>query len=204
METGKPVILVLIQGRPRILAPVADVDAILFAGYPGCMGGEAIASVLSGSVNPSGRLSFSYPASSGHFIPYYHKYSDSYSPHFAFGHGLSYTDFTYSNLIVGDSIFDGTRPVHIQVSVKNKGERAGAETVLLYKRDEVGRITRPVKELVDFRKVYLEPGESRTLTFELAASQLSYPDHNGNPVLEDGRFRLSCGPLSCGLHLKQR
>jgi len=180
--SGTPVALVLVQGRPRLITSIDDkVDAILYAGLPGFQGAEAIANIISGTVNPSGKLPISYPESSGHFTPYNHKPSANYdfdeenanqisqvslpTSLYPFGHGLSYTTFSYSGLELSSQSLDKNGFLTASVTVTNSGERAGMESVLWFITDKVGAITRPVEELAHFEKVTLEPGESLTLEF---------------------------------------
>ena len=218
-NSSTPLALVLIQGRPRLITEVAgDVDAILFAGLPGFEGAEAIANVISGKVNPSGKLPFSYPMYPNHYIPYNHKPSDVYffeADHaneiiqeeqdpslFPFGEGLSYTTFEYSDLTLSDNqLLTGER-IRAEVTVTNSGNRAGMESVLWFLTDHVGKITRPVKELKHFEKVNLEPGESVRLEFLISPNKhLTYPDRNGEPVLEAGRFTVRTGELTKEFYL---
>ena len=208
---GVPVVLVLIQGRPRLIHDILDVtDAVLHAGLPGYEGAEAIANVISGKINPSGKLPFSYPASPSHFMPYNHKKSELYffdvekanhiehgnqsSSLFQFGHGLSYTSYAYSNL---DLKKDEEQSDTILASVKvtNTGEVAGTETILWFISTHFGRFTRPEKELKHFEKVSLNPGESSTVTFSFNPDNLTYPDANGNPILEKTAYSLRVAKL---------
>ncbi len=209
--TGKPVILVLVEGRPRVITDlVPETEAIIWAGLPGFEGAEAIADVLSGDYNPGGKLPFSYPQFVGHFVPYNHKPSavyyfdaeiannieqaDKTTALWSFGHGLSYTSFDYRDITINDTSLTNKQNLTATIIVKNTGSWSGTETVLWYLSDEVGRITRPVKELVHFERVALEPGENRRLTFTIKPEQhLSYPDFAGKPVLESGYFTLHVG-----------
>ncbi len=205
-STNKPVILILIEGRPRSINGMVDQsDAVVFAGIPGSGGGPALAGILSGRVNPSGKLSFSYPGQVGHYGPYYHKPSDRYISIFPFGHGLSYTNFEYSDLSVSDSIFkDPDREITLSVRILNTGSVKGKEAVLVYFRDNVGRLTRPVKQLLDFRKTELLPGEDKTLEFSFRPyNAFSYPDRKGNKILEQGSFTIMIDSLEVPLHFKQ-
>ncbi|MFU8811923.1 MAG: glycoside hydrolase family 3 N-terminal domain-containing protein [Balneolaceae bacterium] len=206
-----PLVLVLIQGRPRLITTVIEsVDAFLFAGLPGFEGGEAIASVLSGRTNPSGRLPISYPQHRGHFVTYNHKPSDVYffNPEeanhiaqgsdntslFQFGEGLSYTTFDYSPIELSADELDEDGRITATVTVTNSGDRAGQEAVLWYLTNEYASITRPVKELRHFEKVHLEPGQSHTFEFVIEPhAHLSFPDRNGEMLLETGPFTLQVG-----------
>ncbi|MFW5877507.1 MAG: glycoside hydrolase family 3 N-terminal domain-containing protein [bacterium] len=202
--TGKPVILLLIEGRPRLLNGIEKYsDAIIFSGYPGIRGGEAIASILSGNENPSGKLAFSYPENFLNFSPYNSKITRDYEPLYPFGHGLSYTEFEYSDLELSDSIINEDQTIQLSIRVKNTGKREGEEVVLVFISDEHGKITRPRKELRRFLRVKLKPGEYQKLDFEIDPQKdLSYPDKNGKQILEPGTFMVYCGQLEEGFELK--
>jgi beta-glucosidase len=209
-----PVALVLVQGRPRMITSIDDkVDAILYAGLPGFQGAEAIANVISGTVNPSGKLPISYPESSGHFTPYNHKPSANYDFNedeanqisqvslptslYPFGHGLSYTTFNYSDLKLSSPSLDKNGSLTASVTVTNSGDRTGMESVLWFMTDQVGTITRPVEELAHFEKISLEPGDTIDVQFEITPfDHLSYPDRNGKSILEAGKFTLKVGDLT--------
>lgn len=213
-QSETPLTFVYIGGRPRLVSDIIlQTDAFLFAGLPGFEGAPAIANIISGEVNPSGKLPFSYPQHTGHYIPYNHKSSDVYffnpdvpnhiaqgresTALYPFGEGLSYTTFEYSNLALSDTTLAKNGSVTASVTVTNTGDRIGKEAVLWFLTDKVGRITRPVKELKHFEKVELEPGESTELTFEIVPMEsLSYPDEEGNPILEWGEFTVQVGPHS--------
>jgi beta-glucosidase len=210
-NTGKPSVLVLVEGRPRIISEIVDdTDAIIWAGLPGFEGAKAIADVISGSINPSGKLPFSYPQFVGYFVPYNHKPSASY--HFdpeeanaieqddetiaewEFGHGLSYTSFSYSNMMISDSSITADETLEAEVTLTNTGKRKGTEVVLWFISDEVGKISRPVKELIRFERVELEPGESQKVRLTIQPKEdLIYPDFEGKPILEDGYFKIRLG-----------
>ncbi|QIX60126.1 beta-glucosidase [Hymenobacter sp. BT18] len=214
---GKPTVLVMIGGRPNIIRAVAErSEAIIWAGLPGFGGGQAIAEVISGKVNPSGRLPFTYPQFAGHLSNYHHDNNENslelsdfgagfeqrgpkYRPPMLteFSEGLSYTTFQYSNLQLSDTLVGHNGTVRAAVRVTNTGSQAGKETVLWFLTDEVGRITRPVKLLKHFEKPLLAPGESRELLFEIQPKQhLSYPGPDGQPRLEEGYFTLRVGTLA--------
>ena len=165
-------------------------EAILFAGYPGMGGPEAIANILSGKTNPSGKLSFTYPRHAGHHTTYYHKPSETYEYLYPFGHGLSYTKFDYSEIFASDTLLKSIdTPVKISVDVTNSGTEKGKETVLIYMRDNIGTITRPVRKLVHFEKISLQPGETTSVEVEFIPEKIfSYPDASGNLIIEDGEF----------------
>ncbi len=203
-STGKPVVLVMIAGRPRVITnTLQDTDAFIWAGLPGFEGGTAIAKVLSGKVNPSGKMPFSYPAFSGHWYPYNHKnmerffsHPDSMNTIAGFGHGLSYTTFEYTNLELSAAELTKEESITASMTVTNTGDRSGMESVLWFIKDEAGSVTRPVKALKHFEKVELQPGESKTLNFTIdPLKDLTYPDKNGEQLLEKGEFRVICGGI---------
>jgi beta-glucosidase len=205
-----PLVFVLISGRPLIITQqIEDSDAILFAGLPGFEGAEAIAGIISGRFNPTGRLPFSYPVHPNHFLPYNHKKSsiyhfdidnanqiiqkeESYTP-YPFGFGLSYTTFRYSRLSLGTKTLSSKGTVTAEITVTNTGSREGTETVLWFMSAHKGRISRPVKELKHFEQVSLKPGESAKMSFTITPDHLSYPDEKGKPILEPGTFSLMAG-----------
>jgi len=198
-----PVVLIMNAGRPRIIADLFDdVEAFIWAGLPGYEGGAAIAELLSGRINPSGKLPFAYPFGISHIIPYNHKFSEAIQTTARkdrwcmanFGEGLSYTRFTYSNLTTSDSVVHGNNPLNAQVTVTNIGKREGMEAVLFFVTDEVASITRPVRELKHFTKISLLPGASRTCRFTIIPDKhLAFPDEHGDLLLEEGWFTLSTG-----------
>ncbi len=201
--TGKPVVVVMIAGRPRIVREVYPATkAFVWAGLPGFEGANAIAGVISGTINPSGKLPFSYPNWPGMYYAYDHKYFDldifrnfkDNKTMMAFlGDGMSYTTFEYSNLQISSPSFSSAQTATATVTVKNTGNRAGKESVLWYITDEVATITRPMKQLKHFEKILLNPGESKEVTFEIVpARDLSYP-REGKPQLEPGYFGVSVG-----------
>ncbi|KHL94092.1 glycosyl hydrolase family 3 [Paenibacillus sp. IHB B 3415] len=199
---GKPVVVVYINGRP-IAEPWIDeqADAILEAWYPGQEGGHAIADILFGDVNPSGRLTLSLPVDVGQLPVYYlgkrsrgARYLEGDSqPRYPFGFGLSYTEFSYSGLQVEPAEIPADGSAEVTVEVENTGLRGGAEVVQLYISDRVSKVTRPAKELKGFRKIYLEPGEKQTVTFRLSAEHLSYIGAEYKRVVEPGIFRIGVG-----------
>ena len=209
LASGKPVVTVLMNGRPLALQWEAEhLPAILEAWHLGIRMGDAVAAALLGEVNPSGKLSSSFPAVTGQCPIYYNhpntgrpgskskftsRYLDApWDALFPFGHGLSYTSFAYSDLRVseaGDSLA-------IAVKLKNTGERAGTETVQLYTRDTAASLVRPVKELKDYCRVSLEPGEEREIRFSLPKQSLGFYDNEGRYRLEDGQFRIFVGGSS--------
>ncbi len=208
--TGTPVVVVLVNGRPLALPWIAEhIPAVLETWIPGEEGGSAVADVLFGELNPAGRLPVSMPRGVGQVPLYYnhkpsggrsHWYGDyvdmSVRPLYPFGHGLSYTTFAYSDLQIAPRQPQAHDLVRISVVVTNTGPRAGDEVVQLYVRDTVASVTRPVQQLVGFKRLHLQPGERRTLTFHLAVSQLGFFDARMRYVVEPGAVVVMVG-ASC-------
>ena len=208
--TGRPIILILNGGRPRIINDIeplatAVVDILL----PGNYGGDALAALLSGEENFSGRLPFTYPKYVNKFAVYDYKPSESQGMmagsynynavmdiQWPFGHGMSYTAFKYSNMTVSADTFDADDVLKITVDVTNAGARAGKESVLLYSSDLYASSTPDVRRLRAFEKVEIEPGETVTVELELTAKDLAFADYYGKWRLEEGDFILSVGNLS--------
>ncbi|OXS62612.1 beta-glucosidase [Cohnella sp. CIP 111063] len=218
--TGTPIVLVLIQGRPHAIADVApDCQAILSGWYPGPEGGRALGEILFGAVNPSGKLAVTIPYSSMSLPAYYNRKDQGYEPRYAdcprpvlypFGYGLSYTEFAYSNMRAASSertlrqLAAGER-FEIAIDVENTGTMAGAEVAQLYIKDMEASVTRRVKELKGFRKIWLEPGEKRTLSFRLTAKELGVWNVDMANVVEAGRIKVMIGgdsEPSCSLMLR--
>lgn len=206
MQTGKPVVLVLMNGRPLALEwENSYVPTIIEAWHLGIRMGNAVARVLSGEVNPEGRLSSSFPAVTGQCPVYYNhpntgrpgsksKFTSRYldaplDSLYPFGYGLSYTHYSYDNL----QVTEAAGVLEISVDVKNDGETAGRETVQLYMQDVAASLVRPVKELKGFEKVALAPGEKKTVHFTLAKQDMGFYDNDRNYLLEDGLFRIYAG-----------
>jgi beta-glucosidase len=205
LDVGKPTVLVLINGRPLAIPELAErASAILEGWYLGQEGGTAMAEVLFGDINPSGKLPVSLPRDVGQ-LPTFYNFKptakrgylfDSTRPLFAFGHGLSYTTFAYSAPTVSLAHIQPDGRCTASVEVTNTGKRAGDEVVQLYVRAEVSRATRPVMELKGFRRIALAPGERRTVTFDVGPEQLSYFGPEMKRVVEPGRFQLMVGGSS--------
>ncbi|GIV58492.1 MAG: hypothetical protein KatS3mg042_1405 [Rhodothermaceae bacterium] len=204
--TGKPVILVMLFNRPRVVrAAVEAADAVLMAYHPGPFGGQAIAEILYGDVNPSGRLPFTYPRYANSLLTYDHKNSEradtlfgmnGFNPQWEFGHGLSYTTFAYRDLTLSADTVGTTDTLRVSVTVANTGDRAGQEVVQLYSRDLYASITPSVKRLRRFEKIALAPGEARTVTFTLPVSDLAFIGLDNRPVVEPGGFEVMVGDLT--------
>ena len=217
-ETGTPTIVVLVHGRPYTVEWMAEhVPALVEAWYPGDQGGHALADVLFGKVNPSGRLPVSIPRRTGHVPVFYnHKPSargfyhtpgtperpgrdyvfSSPEPLFPFGHGLSYTTFRYANLRVSPRKIRPAGRVKVSVDVRNAGKIVGKEVVQLYLNDVASTVTTPVKALRRFEKIALQPGERRTVNFVLAPEDMEILDVNMKRVVEAGVFEVTAGPLT--------
>lgn len=215
--TGTPTVVVLINGRALSTPWLAErVPAIIEAWLPGEQGGAAIADVLFGDYNPSGRLPVSVPRHSGQLPVYYNhsftkearstgrfRYVDMpATPLWPFGHGLSYTRFEYSGLVAQPERIAPGGKVRIATTVRNTGSRAGAEVVQLYLQGAIGRVTRPVKELKGFRKVFLAAGESRQVEFELTRDELASLDENLHSGVAPGRYLVMVGASSADIRLK--
>lgn len=217
-SAGKPVALVLLNGRPLVLEEESkDADAILEAWYPGTMGAEAVTDIVFGQYNPSGKLTMTFPRSVGQIPVFYYekntgrpiylpndKYKSKYldspnEPLYPFGYGLSYTDFKYSNLTLSSPKMKKGHTIDATVTVTNIGSRTGEETVQLYIRDLIGSVTRPVKQLKGFQKLVLAPGESRTVTFTIDDEMLSFWRHDMTFGMEDGDFKVMVGGSSSDL-----
>jgi beta-glucosidase len=201
-QTGKPIVLVLAQGRPRLIRKIVDkVDAILLAFLPGIEGGSAVAHILAGHVNPSGKLPITYPAYPHALVGYDHKHRDDEieqktQPEFPFGFGLSYTTFQYKNLHLDKTELTPDDTLKVSVTVKNTGPLPGKESVLLFISDHYASIAPPVKRLRAFDKVALNPGEEKTVTFTLTKDDLSFIGLDMKPTIEPGGFTLMIGPLA--------
>ncbi|MFO7755740.1 MAG: glycoside hydrolase family 3 N-terminal domain-containing protein [Bacteroidales bacterium] len=226
-KTGKPVVLVILAGRPLTIGEVSEyADAVIYAWHPGTMGGAALADILYGDINPSGKLPVTFPKTEGQIPLYYnHKntgrpvmpdewvhiddipekafqtslgntshYIDAgYEPLYPFGYGLSYTTFEYSDLKADRPALDPGDTLTIDFLMTNTGERSGEETAQLYIRDPVGNVTRPVRELKGFKRVHLEAGESKRVTFMLPARSLAFHDVNMKYIVEPGEFHVWVG-----------
>jgi len=215
VATGTPTVVVLLNGRPLAVPWIGEhVPAALEAWVPGEEGGAAVADVLFGDVNPGGKLPISLPRSVGQLPVYYsHKpsggrsqwkgdYIDSSTqPLFPFGHGLSFTKFEYGGLQITPAQAGAMDTVRISADVTNVGRRAGEEVVQLYVHDSLASVTRPVKELKGFKRIRLAPGEKRTLTFELAVSQLGFFDREMAFVVEPGTIEVMIGASSEDIRL---
>lgn len=207
-QTGKPVVMVLVEGRPRVINKIEEgAAAIVMAYLPGMEGGLAVADVIFGDVNPSGKLPFTYPSDVNGYTTYDHKPIEKfdvndYKPQWPFGHGLSYTTFEYSNLKLDKDNYSFDDKINVAVSVKNTGRLEGKETVELYVCDLYGSVTRPVKQLKRFEKINLKPGESKTLNFQLDKEDLSFIGRDNKRITEPGEFFVMINKLEKKFLLK--
>ena len=208
VETGKPVVVLLLHGRPNSINYIAEhIPAILDGWYLGQEGGTAVADVLFGDANPGGKLPITVPRSVGQLPDYYYQkpsakrgyLGSTTQPLFPFGWGLSYTTFKYANLRLNPPIIGTSGEAKVSVDVSNTGKLSGDEVAQLYIRDEVSSVTRPVKELRGFRRITLEPGETKTVEFTLGFDQLSFLDIDMHRVVEPGTFKVMVGGNSVDL-----
>ena len=222
MKTGKPVIVLINAGRPLIFNWTADnVPAVVYTWWLGSEAGNAIADVLFGDYNPSGKLPMTFPREVGQIPIYYNhfntgrpysdedntNYTSAYidlknSPKFPFGYGLSYTNFTYSDLKLSKNKMKNTETIAVSVNITNTGKYAGDEVVQLYLRDKVGSVVRPVKELKGFEKIHLNVGETKTVTFVIDNQLISFYNAKLEFGSEPGEFDLMVGSSSADIRLK--
>ncbi|MDB5236790.1 MAG: glycosyl hydrolase, partial [Hymenobacter sp.] len=220
--TGKPVVAVVFGGRPLIFDAISEqADAVLYGWWPGSEGGPALASVLYGDYNPAGKLPITFPRSVGQIPISYQQYNTGRpvtkpgdiryksvyidapnTPRYAFGHGLSYTTFKYDNLQISQPTMTAGQQVRVQFRVTNTGTRPGEEVTQLYLRDLVASVARPLKELKDFRKLSLKPGESQTVTFTIDKDKLSFYNQQLAWAAEPGDFQLFIGSASDDIRLE--
>lgn len=213
-QTGKPVILVLNEGRPRLIADIEPLaQGIINILIPGNMGGDALANLVSGKSNFSGKMPYTYPKEINSLANYDFKkseevgtmegaydYNAKITQQWGFGYGLSYTSYKYSNLKVSQSDFRHGDIIKVSVDVKNTGKVAGKESVLLFSSDLIASIVPDGRRLRAFDKVELQPGETKTMTFELKADDLAFVGWNGKWRLEEGDFKLMIADLSADIH----
>jgi beta-glucosidase len=220
--TGKPVVVLINAGRPLVFDWTADnADAILYTWWLGTEAGNAIADVLFGDYNPSGKLPMTFPRHEGQIPIYYNhfntgrpardenatNYVSAYldlknSPKFPFGFGLSYTNFQYSDLKLDKKKIRPNEKIEVSLNVTNTGKYAGEEVIQLYLRDKVASVVRPVKELKDFQKIKLNVGETKTIKFKIDKEKLSFYNQNLQWTAEAGEFDLMIGSSSADIRLK--
>ena len=213
-KTGKPVVLVLNEGRPRLIADIEPLaQGIIDILIPGNMGGDALANLVSGKSNFSGKMPYTYPKEINSLANYDFKkseevgtmegaydYNAKITQQWGFGYGLSYTSYKYSNLKVSQSDFRHGDIIKVSVDVKNTGKVAGKESVLLFSSDLIASMVPDGRRLRAFDKVELQPGETKTMTFELKADDLAFVDWNGKWRLEEGDFKLMIADQSADIH----
>jgi beta-glucosidase len=209
---GKPVILVLLFGKPHIIREIEPKsEAILHAYLPGDYGSEALSEIILGEANPSGKLPFTYPRFDG--VIEYYDYVNSetktnktdglpINPQWAFGHGLSYTNFSFSDLLIKQLERDKHISYEATITVKNTGDKTGKEVVQWYITDEYASVTPANKKLKGFEKISLSPGESKKVVFKFTTKELRFIGEDNKWMVEPGTFRISCGDQSSSFELK--
>ncbi|HSY62490.1 MAG TPA: glycoside hydrolase family 3 N-terminal domain-containing protein, partial [Cytophaga sp.] len=216
-KTGKPVIVCLVEGRPRLF-PIEEAltDAVVMCYRPGNKGAQAIAEILYGDINPGGKLPFTYPRYNGDITTYDHKFKETeqqlkpgvsefiaFNPQWPFGHGLSYTTFIYSNLKVNKTDFTGKDSLVVTVDVSNAGKRTGKVAVELYSRDHYASITPSEKRLRKYTKIELKAGEKQTVSFVIKASDLQFVNKDLKIMTEAGAFDLMIENLRTEIHFNE-
>lgn len=205
--TGKPIILILNEGRPRIINELEPLtDAVIDILLPGNYGGDALANILAGDVNPSAKMPYTYPRHEAALTTYDYRVSEEMdkmegaydynavvSVQWPFGYGLSYTTFEYSNFQTDKSSFTARDDLHFSIDVTNTGKYAGKEVVMLFSSDLVASLTPENRRLRAFKKVELQPGETQTVTLSIKGSDLAFVNSDGQWILEQGDFRMQCG-----------
>ena len=216
-KTGKPVILVLNEGRPRLIADIEPLaQGVIDILIPGNMGGDALVSLVSGKSNFSGKMPYTYPKEINSLANYDFKkseevgtmegaydYNAKITQQWGFGHGLSYTSYQYSNLKVSQSDFGHGDIIKVSVDVKNTGKVAGKESVLLFSSDLIASMLPDGRRLRAFDKIELQPGETKTVTFNLNADDLAFVGYDGKWVLEEGDFKLMIADQSADIHCEK-
>ena len=209
-ETGKPIILILNLGRPRLISDIEPLmSAVVNVYLPGNFGGDALSDIISGDVNPSGKLPYTYPAYPNSLLPYYYKpsevqnnaqgaynYVGEVNNLYNFGFGLSYSEFIYSDLKVNKDQFGFNETIQISVNVENISEIDGFETIQLYSSDLYASVTPDIKRLRDFSKVEIKAGEKKTITFDLPVDELAFVNADNQLVVEPGNFKLTIDRFS--------
>ena len=222
-ETGKPVVVLIMAGRPLVFNYTAEnVKSIVYTWWLGSEAGNAMADVIFGDYNPSGKLPMTFPRSIGQIPLYYNyyntgrpilkndtRYKSAYldipnSPQYAFGHGLSYTTFNYSDLVLNKTEMNFNDTITVTFKVSNTGKFDGEEVVQLYLKDEIAQPIRPVQELKDFQKINIKAGESKTLTFKIEKSKLSFYNDDLEWITQAGDFKLMIGSASNDIRLEQK
>lgn len=207
--TGKPIVLVTFGGRPRVITEIADkAQAVVLGFLPGMEGGVAMADILFGDTNPSAKLPVSYPRNTNDVVLYDHKpieafEANQYNPLYAFGHGLSYTQFETSELSLEKTELKPGESLNLSVKVTNTGKRSGQEVVMVFLHDVAATVTRPNRQLKEFAKVDLKPGETRKIQFELPYEALSFIGVDMKRIVEPGEFKLYVGKETASFSVKE-
>jgi len=216
--TGKPVVLVMVEGRGRLIREIEPgADAILMAYQPGSQGARAIANILFGDVNPSGKLPFTYQRYPNNLITYDREYTDEravefppvgyqgidFTPQWDFGRGLSYTTFEYKNIQVSTNTLKGNAHLTVTVDVTNTGKRAGKESVELYTHQLYASLMPPLRRLRAFKKIDLKPGEMKTVSFDLSATDIAFVNADSKIVTEPGDFEVMIDKLQAGFKYEE-
>jgi beta-glucosidase len=202
-KTGKPIVLVLVENRPRIIHDIVPLcNAVVMAYQPGDLGSDALARILVGDVNPSGKLPFTYPAHEQSLLTYDHKFSETldpkfgntaYSPEWPFGFGLNYSTLTYGELKLSSNELKANGSISVSIDVTNSGKYDARESVLLFTRDHVASITPSVRKLRKFDKQLIKVGASATYTFNLTKEDLAFINKDLKSVTEAGQFDIMIG-----------
>ena len=209
-KTGKPIILILNLGRPRLISDIeALMSAVVNVYLPGNFGGDALSDIISGNVNPSGKLPYTYPLFPNSLLPYYYKpsevqnnaqgaynYVGEVNNLYDFGFGLSYSEFVYSNLKINKEEFNSSDTIKVSVNIENTSEIDGFETIQLYSSDLYASITPDIKRLRDFSKVEIKAGQTKTIIFDLPVDNLAFVNLNNDYIVEPGKFKLTIDKLS--------
>ncbi len=209
METGKPVVVVMLEGRPRVINPIlGGAGAVLVAFLPGMEGGNALADIIFGDYSPSGKLPVSYPKYPNGNTTYDYKPlekfdTNDYDPQWAFGYGLSYSTFSYSNLKLDQKEIKETDEINISVDVANTGKVEATEVVQLYLCDLYGSVSRPNKQLKGYEKILLKPGEKQTVNFKINRDHLSFVGRENKRIVEPGEFEVMINNLKGKFTLKE-
>ena len=214
-KTGKPIILILNLGRPRLISDIEPLmNAVVNVYLPGNFGADALADILSGKVNPSGKLPYTYPLYPNSLLPYYYKpsevqnnaqgaynYVGEVNNLYDFGFGLSYSDFEYSNFLITEDTLSSSDTLNVEVFVTNDSDIDGYETIQLYSSDLYASITPDIKRLRDFKKILIKSGETKKILFNVPVSELSFYNKDNMEVLEEGRFKISINNLSKEIYI---
>jgi beta-glucosidase len=216
-KTGKPIILIINSGRPRLITDFEPfMDGIINIYLPGNHGGDALADILSGKINPSGKLPYSYPAFPNSLLTYYYKPSEIQNNNqgaydyvgevknlYDFGYGLSYSKFSYSNLSTNRKVYESlSDTIRINVELRNTSKVDGYEVVQLYSSDLFAEITPDVKRLRDFKRIFIKSGESKSVNFSLPINSLGYYNNRNEKVVEKGEFSILVNNLSSNILFK--